>query len=145
MLFFIFKNIKLSDIKSQIKVKPIDEYFLNQKEPYQSIMLYVRSVILNTLPEAEERYSYNIPFYNIGKKPMIYLNILKGKDYVDVAFVQGILLEEQFPVLKDDNKRKQVRSIQLKTLEDLDQENFMALLHEAAKLLNESKKAWFIS
>ena len=93
------------------------------------------SVILNTLPEVEETYSYKIPFYNIGKKPMIYLNILKGKDYVDVAFVQGILLEKHFPILKNDNKRKQVRSIQLKTLEDLDHENFVALLHEASSIL----------
>ncbi|AXP81715.1 hypothetical protein CJ739_2643 [Mariniflexile rhizosphaerae] len=125
-------------------MKPVDEYFLNQKEPYQSIMLYVRSIILNTLPEAEERYSYKIPFYNCHKKPMIYLNILKGTNYVDVAFVQGILLEKQFPVLKNDNKRKQVRSIQLKTLEDLDHANFFALLHEASNLLSKSKKAWFI-
>ncbi|ULC59009.1 DUF1801 domain-containing protein [Flaviramulus sp. BrNp1-15] len=125
-------------------MKPVDEYFLNQKEPYQSIMLYVRSVILKTLPEAEERYSYKIPFYNIGKKPLLYLNILKGKDYVDVAFVQGILLENDFSVLKNDNKRKQVRSIQLKTLEDLDQENFIKLLHKASELLSKSKKAWFI-
>ena len=95
-------------------MKPIDEYFLNQKETYQAIMLYVRSVILNTLPEVEERYTYKIPFYNCHNKPMIYLNILKGKNYVDVAFVQGILLKKQFPVLKNDNKRKQVRSIQLK-------------------------------
>lgn len=125
-------------------MKPVDEYFLNQKEPYQSIMLYVRSVILNTLPEAEERYSYKIPFYNIGKKPMVYLNILKGKDYVDVAFVQGILLEEKFPIIKNDNKRKQVRSIQLRTIEDLDQDNFVDLLHAASELLSKSKKAWFI-
>ncbi len=125
-------------------MKPVDEYFINQKEPYQSIMLYVRSVILNTLPEVEERYSYKIPFYNIGKKPMVYLNILKDKDYVDVAFVQGILLEKYFPVLKNDNNRKQVRSIQLRTLEDLDQENFIELLHEASRLLSKSKKAWFI-
>lgn len=125
-------------------MKPVDEYFLNQKEPFQSIMLYVRSIILNTLPEIEERYSYKIPFYNIGKKPMIYLNILKGKNYVDVAFVQGILLEDQFPILKNDNKRKQVRSIQLKTLEDLDQENFVALLNVASKQLKKSKRAWFI-
>ena len=125
-------------------MKPVDEYFFNQKEPYQSIMLYVRSIILNTLPEVEERYSYKIPFYNCHKKPMIYLNILKGTNYVDVAFVQGILLEKQFPALKNDNKRKQVRSIQLKTLEDLDHANFVALLHEASNLLSKSKKAWFI-
>ncbi len=125
-------------------MKPVDEYFFNQKEPYQSIMLYVRSVILNTLPEVEERYSYKIPFYNIGKKPMVYINVLKGKDYVDVAFVQGILLEKRFPILKNDNKRKQVRSIQLKTIEDLDHENFVELLHEASNSLKKSKKAWFI-
>lgn len=125
-------------------MKPVDEYFYNQEEPYQSIMLYVRSVILNVLPEVEEKYSYKIPFYNCHKKPMIYLNILKGKDYVDVAFVQGILLEKDFPVLKNDNKRKQVRSIQLKTLEDLDQENFVELLRAASEILGKSKRAWFI-
>lgn len=125
-------------------MKPVDEYFINQKEPYQSIMLYVRDLILNSLPEAEEKFSYKIPFYNCHKKPMIYLNILKGKDYVDVCFVQGILLEKNFPILKNDNKRKQVRSIQLKSLEDLDHENFIELLHEASYVLSNSKKAWFV-
>lgn len=125
-------------------MRPIDEYFINQKEPYQSIMLYVRSVILNALPEVEEKYSYKIPFYNCYNKPMVYLNILKGRDYVDVAFVQGILFEKDFPILKNDNKRKQVRSIQLKSIEDLDQKKFVELLHAASKSLSKSKKAWFI-
>ncbi|PKQ43558.1 hypothetical protein CSW08_17980 [Confluentibacter flavum] len=107
-------------------------------------MLYVRSIILNTLPEVEERYSYKIPFYNCYKKPMIYLNILKGTNFVDVAFIQGIFLEKQFPILKNDNKRKQVRSIKLKTLEDLDHDDFVQLLCEASALLSRSKKAWFI-
>mgnify|MGYP006902923786 CR=1 FL=1 len=75
---------------------------------------------------------------------MLYLNVLKGKDYVDIAFVQGILLEKQFPALKNDNKRKQVRSIQLKNLEDLNHDAFVELLQTAANLLKESKKAWFI-
>lgn len=125
-------------------MKPVAVYFFNQKEPYQSIMLYVRSVILNTLPEVIERYSYRIPFYNIDEKPMIYLNILKGKNYVDVAFVQGILLEKDFPNLKNDNNRKQVRSIQLKSIEDLDQNNFEQLLLAAAELSRKSKKAWHL-
>ena len=107
-------------------------------------MLYVRGVILSTLPEVEEYYSYKIPFYRIGNKPMVYLNILKGKDYVDVAFVQGVLLEQDFPVLRNDNNRKQVRSIQLKCLEDLNQKDFVKLLHASAKLIKESKKAWFV-
>jgi len=95
-------------------LKTVDEYFINQREPHQSIMLYVRGLILSTLHKVEEKCSYRIPFYNCYNKPMMYLNVLKGKDYVDVAFVQGILLENKFPILKNDNKRKQVRSINLK-------------------------------
>ncbi len=125
-------------------MKPVETYFFNQREPYQSIMLYIRSVILKTFPDVVERYSYKIPFYNIGKKPMLYLNILKGKDYVDVAFVQGILLEAEFPILKNDNNRKQVRSIQVKHLEDFDEFAFVELLKAARLRIEESKKAWFV-
>ena len=32
----------------------------------------------------------------------------------------------------------------IKNLEDLDQENFVELLHAASTLLSKSKKAWFI-
>lgn len=125
-------------------MKPVDVYFLEQQEPLRSIMLYVRQVILKTLPNIQERYSYKIPFYNMGKKPMIYLNVLKGTDFVDVAFVQGILLENDFPELQDYNNRKQVRSIQLKSIEDLDELRFVKLLQAAAKQLEQSKKAWFL-
>jgi hypothetical protein len=125
-------------------MKPVDTYFLNQPEPYQSIMLYVRSVILKTLPKIEERFSYKIPFYNYDKKPMVYINVLKGTDFVDVAFVQGILLEKEFPILRNYNNRKQVRSIQVKSLKDFDEFKFVALLKAAVISIEKSKKAWFI-
>lgn len=125
-------------------MKPVDDYYFSQIEPYQSIMLYVRSVILKTLPEVQERYSYRIPFYNIEKKPMVYINVLKGTYFVDVAFVQGILLEKDFPILKDYNNRKQVRSIQVKSLDDFDELEFVKLLYAAVDSIKRSKKAWFI-
>lgn len=125
-------------------MNPVDDYFYSQQEPYQSIMLYVRSVILKTLPDITEIYRYRIPFYKIDNKPLMYLNVLKGTDYVDVAFVQGILLEADFPILKNDNKRKQVRSIQLKAIEDLNEAEFVALLHEAKRHIDNSEKAWFV-
>lgn len=125
-------------------MNPIDDYLYNQKEPYQSIMLYVRSVIIKTLPQVEEKFSYKIPFYNIDKKPMLYLNVLKGTNFVDVAFVQGIILEEKYPQLKNHNKRKQVRSIQVKSLEDFDELMFIQLLKDATTSIENSKRAWFI-
>jgi len=123
-------------------MNPVDQYLFSQKEPYQSIMLYVRSVILKTLPEIEEKYNYKIPFYHHNKKPMCYLNILKGTKYVDVAFVQGVFLQNKFPQLKNDKHRKQVRSLQIKSLENFDEFMFKELLKEASILLDSSAKAW---
>ncbi len=123
-------------------MNPVENYFFNQVEPYQSIMLYVRSVIKKTLPEVEEKYSYKIPFYYYHKKPMLYIGVLKGMDYVDVAFVQGIYLEKDFPQLKDFKNRKQVRSLQVKSLEDFDELRFIALLIDAVAILDKSKRAW---
>lgn len=125
-------------------MNPIEQHIYSQKEPYQSIMLYVRSVILKTIPAVEEKYSYRIPFFNVFNKPMLYLNVLKGTNFVDVAFVQGIILEEKYPQLQNYNNRKQVRSIQVKSLEDFDELMFVQLLKDATNYLESSKKAWFI-
>ena len=125
-------------------MNPIEQYILKEKQPYKSIMLYVRSVIFKTLPSVEEKLSYRIPFFNMHKKPMLYLNILRGTNFVDVAFVQGVLLEEKYPNLKNYNNRKQVRSLQVKNLENFDELQFIELLKDSESRLKNSKKAWFI-
>ncbi|MDC9722825.1 MAG: DUF1801 domain-containing protein [Urechidicola sp.] len=123
-------------------MNPVENYFLNQKEPYQSLMLYIRGVIKRTLPTIEEKYSYGIPFYHLEKKPLIYLNVLKGTDFLDIAFVQGIKLQEEFPELKDYKNRKNVRSIQVKNMEDFDELQFVVLLNAAGELSLKSKSTW---
>ena len=125
-------------------MNPVEQYILSQKEPYQSIMLYVRSVIFKTLPEVEEKYSYKVPYYMHHNKPILYLNILKATNFVDVAFVQGILLDKKYSQLKNHNNRKQVRSLQVKSLEDFDELVFVELLKGAAILLDKSRRAWVI-
>jgi hypothetical protein len=107
-------------------------------------MMYIRSVVHRTLPEVQERYRYGVPFFHCDNKPLCYLNIPKNTTYVDVAFVQGILLEEEFPVLEDGRNRKQVRSIRLFALEELDEKEFQALLLRAAILLKESRRPRFL-
>ena len=123
-------------------MKPAEQYIFNQKEPFQSIMLYVRSVILRTLPNVEEKYNYGIPFYHYNKKPFCYFNILRGTNFVDIAFIKGALLKEQFPLLKDYNNRKYVRSLQYENLESIDEGQLIAILREAALLSDQSRKAW---
>ncbi len=107
-------------------------------------MLYIREVIFKTLPAVDETYRYSVPYYTHDNKPMLYLNILKGKNYVDVAFVQGILLEADFPQLKNDANRKQVRSLQIHSLEEFDELMFVELIKQAANFLDNSPRAWVL-
>ncbi len=121
-----------------------EEYIFNQQEPFQSIMLRVRAIIFNTVPIIEEKLNYKIPFYNYNNKPVLYLNVLKNTNYVDIAFVQGVLLEDSYPQLKNYKNRKQVRSLQIKSLTEFNEQMFAQLLQDAVRFIEISKKPWFI-
>ena len=125
-------------------MNPVETHIFNQQEPYKAIMIYIRDLVKRTIPEIKETYNYRIPFFAINRKPMLYLNILKGTTYVDVAFVQGILLEKDFPELKNGKNRKQVRSIPVNDLTVFDENRFVELLHAAKTQILSSRKAWFI-
>ena len=127
-------------LKTMVFVNPAEQYILKQKEPFQSIMLYMRSVIFRTLSDVEEKYNYSIPFYHYKKKPFCYFNILKRTDFVDLAFIKGGQLQKQFPELKDYNNRKKVRSLQYKELESIDENRLIAIIREAAQLSDQSRK-----
>lgn len=117
-------------------LNPIENYFLRQEEPYQSIMLYVRSLLLKQPFGIVEKYKYGIPFYYVNNKPLCYLNVLKGTNFVDIAFVKGVLLQEDFPHLRDYKNRKYTRSVQLSRIDDLQETNFLCLLESAIVLNN---------
>ena len=115
-------------------MNPIEQYILNQKEPLQSIMLYLRQVIMETLPEVEEKYKYKIPFYYYNNKPLCYLNILKNTNYVDFAFVNGSRLSNKHKLLKAGNNRKMVKSIACSSLENINVTTLKEILLEAISL-----------
>jgi hypothetical protein len=125
-------------------MNPIETYILEQEEPYQSIMIYLRFTVKKILPEIEEAYNYRIPFFKFNNKPLCYMNILKGTDFVDFAFVRGVNLVHNFPELQNFKERKQVRSLQIKDLEDFDEKRFGELLIAAKEELATARKAWFI-
>ena len=99
-------------------MNPAENYILNQKEPLQSILLFVRQIIFTTIPEMEEKYKYKIPFYYYKGKPVCYLNILKGTNYVDLGFWDGFKLPNKHHLLKANN-RKMVKSLEFKNLETI--------------------------
>jgi hypothetical protein len=113
-------------------MNPIEQYFLNQSEPIQSVMLCLRQIILDTLPNVEEKYKYKIPFYYNNGKSICYLNRLKNTNYVDLAFINGFKLFNKHGLLKAGRGRKMVKSIAYPTLESIDVKLLQVILLEAA-------------
>jgi hypothetical protein len=58
-----------------------------------------------------------------------------------ILYVLSVILKT-FPELKDYKNRKQVRSIQVITLENFDEIKFVEILKNASELLDKSKRAW---
>jgi len=108
-------------------MNPAELYILKQEEPFKSILLHSQLLIEHTLPEAELKYKWKLPCYYIGKKPICYLN--KSKDYVDVGFWHSAHLTKYNEYLVTE-KRKVVKSLRYKTLEDIDDEIFILILKE---------------
>ena len=53
-------------------------------------------------------------------------------------------IAKDFPILKNHKKRKQVRSIQLKSIEELDEIQFVELLKLAVEQTKKNKRAWLL-
>ncbi len=118
-------------------MNPAEVYILQQQEPFKSILLHLQLLIEHTLPIAELKYKWRIPFYYVGKRPICYLN--QTKDYVDVGFWHSAHLTKYSEYLVSD-KRKVVKSLRFKSLEDIHDDVFIFILKEA--YLHKEKTFW---
>jgi len=53
-------------------VEEIENYIQTFPEEVQKILIKIRKLIRTTCPEAEESFSYGMPAYKLGGKPLIY-------------------------------------------------------------------------
>jgi len=122
-------------------MNPAENYILNQKEPFQAILLYVRQIIFNSLPEIEEKFKYKLPFYYYNNKPFCFFNISKSNSevfkkgkFADVVFVKGFELKNFENHLIAGNKRSLMKSIPYFSLEEVHPKILKSILLEASKL-----------
>lgn len=116
-------------------MNPAEAYILKQKEPFKSILLHLQVLIEHTFPEAELKYKWRIPCYYVDKRPICYLN--QSKDYIDVGLWHSAHLTKHSEHLVSEN-RKVVKSLRYKSLEDIDDSVFIAIMKEVAKHKNKS-------
>lgn len=117
-------------------MKPAEEYILYQEEPFKSILLHVQILIEHTFPDVELKFKWRMPCYYFGTRPICYLR--QNKDYVDVAFWHSAHLSEAFDKYLVNEKRKVVKSLRYKTLDEIDDNVFILILKEVEKHKNKS-------
>ncbi|WP_092468192.1 DUF1801 domain-containing protein [Winogradskyella thalassocola] len=109
-------------------MNPAEAHILNQPEPFKSIFMHLQVLIEHTLPEADLLYKWRMPCYYMDKRPICYIN--KTKDYVDIGFWHSAHLSKKWDTYLVSEKRKVVKSLRYKMLDDIDDAVFIAILKE---------------
>lgn len=113
-------------------MNPAEAHILKQPEPYKAIYLHLQVLIEHTLPTADLLYKWRMPCYYIDKRPICYIH--QSKDYVDVGFWHSEHLSKKWDAYLISEKRKVVKSLRYKTLEDIDDAVFISILKEVEGL-----------
>jgi hypothetical protein len=114
-------------------MNPAEEYILNQKEPFRSILLHLKTVIESVIPEITMKYKWNIPCFYVNNRPICYLNTSVKKGYVDIAFWNSDHLTKHIELMVTE-KRKVVKSLRYRNLEEINDEVLIEVLQEANSL-----------
>jgi len=116
-------------------MNPAETFILNQNEPHQSIILYLQSVVKQTIPEVELKFKYRVPFYYVNGKPYCYFNVSEKKNYVDLGIWYGAHLTKNKEHLVVEN-RTVIRSLRYATLEEIEHSVLVEVLQEAYAMRN---------
>ena len=111
-------------------MNPAELYILNQPEPFRSMLLHLQVIVENTLPEADLKYKYKIPFYYVDGTPCCYLNVPKNKAFVDVGFWNAAHLTVNL-VYMTTAKRKVMKSLRYTSLEEINDTILIEVLRDA--------------
>lgn len=76
-----------------MEVNDIENYYLQQSEEYQSLLLAMRQLILDWAPEVTEHWKYKLPFFYYKGKPFCYLYQSKKAPHPYIGISKGKLID----------------------------------------------------
>ncbi len=114
-------------------MNPVNKYLTSQKEPFQSMAIFIKTVIEKKFPELSLKYKWKVPFFYLNHKPCCYINVTKK--YVDVGFSSAPKLQRHAHNLVVAG-RKQIRSLRYTLLEEVDERILVDLITEAIAVHN---------
>ncbi|HEV8601521.1 MAG TPA: DUF1801 domain-containing protein [Patescibacteria group bacterium] len=110
--------------------KQVDNYIRKLDPKQKKIVQNLRELILETLPEVQEEYKWNTPYY----QPVCY--IASHGDHVNLGFCFGGLLPKS-KTMKGEGKL--MRHIKIKKLSDIKKRDFAKLMRESLLLFDQTR------
>lgn len=118
-------------------MNPAENFILNKPEPFRSMLIHLQMVIEKTIPDAELKFKWKVPFYYVGNRPVCYLN--QSNDYVDVGFWNSAHLSVNLEHMTTAG-RKMMKSLRYKSLEVINDQILIEILLNAYDI--KDKKFW---
>jgi hypothetical protein len=114
-------------------MNPAENFILNKPEPFRSMLLHLQMVIEHTLPDAELKFKWKVPFYYVNDRPICYLN--QSKDYVDVGFWNAAHLTVNLEHMTTAG-RKMIKSLRFRSIEEINDKILVEILQNAYVIRN---------
>lgn len=118
-------------------MNPAEKFILEKPEPYRSMLLHLQMVVEKTIPDAELKFKWRVPFYYVDNRPICYLN--QTKDYVDLGFWNAAHLTVNLEYMTTAG-RKMMKSLRYKYLEEINDQILIEILQNAYNIRD--KKFW---
>ncbi|MDQ3050610.1 MAG: DUF1801 domain-containing protein [Bacteroidota bacterium] len=122
-----------------VSFKSLEDFFDFLPDEELKMVIYLRKIVLDCLPNCTEKLSYNVPFYKINKTICFIwpASVAWGKTVshtgVRFGFNQGYRLRDELNFL-DKGSRKQVYWKDFKSIGEIDEALLKTFLFEAADL-----------
>lgn len=110
-------------------LNPLENYFLQQPEPHQSCMIYLRGWLKDQ--DFEELYKFSTAFYYYKGKMFCYMSVSSKEKKLYLGFVKGYKMKH--PSLKKEG-RKQIKVFYINPEKDLPIKELKTIISEAKKL-----------
>ncbi len=112
-------------------MKEIDQYFLQQKEPIKSCLLFLREYILSMNNDVTEVWRYRMPFYCYKGKRFCYVWVDRKKQLPYIGIVDGKQINH--PGLVQEN-RSRMKIFLIDPEKDIPVTTIKTILNAAIKL-----------
>lgn len=113
---------------------PVELFIIEQPKQLRPVYRKLRGIILNEIPQIQEKIVYGIPFFYLKKRVFFFAPKKKG---MDLGFCDGFLLAKH-PLLEVKN-RSRVRTIYFDQVEKIEESTLIPFLHEAVLVHNQGK------